>query len=287
MADTGSTPARTTWTGRDYLGYLVRRTGQVLRAGVWGQMVAIVAVALGWVWAAAHDHTVVSYVGAAVPKVLAPKVSAGAKVVAEVSPSQVRFVETPAHGGPPVVLGAFPRGLGYAHLGTATAIGRNVLHDLLPWVPLVLIAAAVVSMVLTIAHHRLRPSALSYVTDGRRRTAHQLFVRRGRPASSLTTKRVDTDDVGRTLAAWARRYGGNHGAEAIPELVTLNQTRRQPSFGSVLDANTRLRLGWNLVVPADPSGLARGSVDPSGLARGSVAVTRTGECRELAAGGPN
>jgi len=70
-------------------------------------------------------------------------------------------------------------------------------------------------------------------------------------------------------------------------LVTLNQTRRQPSFGSVLDANTRLRLGWNLVVPADPSGLARVSAGPSVLTRDSVGVTRTGECREPAAGGPN
>ncbi|MHB8219701.1 MAG: hypothetical protein ACYDHU_05180 [Acidimicrobiales bacterium] len=246
-----ATEPNPTWRWRDYARYGRQRTGQLLAAGVAGQIAGIAVVGVAWVLAAAHDHTVTSYVGAAVPQVLVPKVEVGSRVIAQVSPTSVRFVEAPANGGARVVLGTFPRGLGYAHLGAAGAIGHNVLHYLLPWAPLVIIVATLAYMAKTIAHHRLLPSPVAYVTTGRRRTTEQLFTRRGAGPRGLGTRRIDEQDAGRTLAAWARRYGYDHGDghEEIPELVILNHTRRQPSFGSVIDARTRLRPGWTLIVP--------------------------------------
>ncbi|MDA8358693.1 MAG: hypothetical protein M0Z95_20920 [Actinomycetota bacterium] len=240
---------RNGWTTRDYLSYTLGRMGEYLRAGVAGQLVGVAAVVVGWVFMASHESTVKHYVGAAVPKLLVPKVRTGAHVTAEVSSNAVRFVETFPGTHAQFVLGTFPRGLGYAHLGTATTIGQSVLHWLVPWLPLALLAWALEAMVHTILSRRLLPSASDYCERGRTRTMGQILVRKADAPRRREVRTVDDTDAGRTLSEWARRYGGNHGQESLAGIVVENRTRRQPSFGAVLDARTRLRAGWELLVP--------------------------------------
>lgn len=253
---------RNGWETTDYLTYGIWRASQYLRSGLAGQLAAGALTLVAWIYMADHKTEVKRYIGAAVPRFLVPKVHAGGHVTAEVSSNAVRFVETTAGTHAEVVLGTFPRGLGYAHLGTATAISQSVLHRIVPWVPLALLAWVLVAMVRTILGRRLLPSASDYVLRGRRRAMGQVFVRRGEPPRLGVVRIVTDDETGSTLADWARHNGGDgvsrHGLDNIDRLVADNRTRRQPTFGTVIGAETRLRSGWELFCSPerDPPGQA-------------------------------
>jgi hypothetical protein len=245
----------------NYLDYGARRTGQYLRSGLAGQLVAGALAIAAWHYMADHETEVKRYAGAAVPKILISKVRTGGRVTAEVSPGAVRFVETPAGAHTHVLLGTFPRGLGFAHLGTATAIGQRLLHWIVPWLPLALLAWVLVAAVRTVLSRRLLPSASEYKMQGRTRAMGQVLVRIIGHPRRVVVWTVDGTDAGRTLAEWARRQGnvvtGTPGVDALDHLLAANRTRSQPTFGSIMDAQTRLRTGWELLCSSESDRLSR------------------------------
>jgi hypothetical protein len=181
--------------------------------------------------------------------VIEHKVPAGATVISQVTATSVRFIEVPLHGVS-VVLGSFPRGEGLAHLGAAQSVTTTVMKDIYPAAPLVLIAWAVLAITRTCLANRLYPSGVTYIDKQTDRNSKQFFARRlARAPKRFTLARVGSEDAGLTLFDWASLHGGNHGEEAVPELVALNRYRRQPGFGTVATPATRLKEDWALVVP--------------------------------------
>jgi hypothetical protein len=111
----------------------------VFRAGLFHQIVALVIGIWFWFWLHSHLTPVRNYLGQATPKVLSGKVPAGTTVTRQITPTVVRFIDTPKYG-PSHLLGTFPRGQGLAHLGTASSTSATVIRDIYPWGSLALVA---------------------------------------------------------------------------------------------------------------------------------------------------
>ena len=244
-----TSPRPTRWTTSDYLSYGGGRLWYLLRSGMGHQALALAAGVVALVALRAHLAATRNYLGAAAPKVIANKVAAGATVISQVTATSVRFIEVPLHGAS-VVLGVFPRGDGLAHLGAAQSVTTTVIRDIYPVAPLLLIAWAALAIARTFLRHRLYPSGTTYIDKHADRTSRQLFARPlPRAPTRFALVHVEPQDAGLTCYDWALLHVGNHGEEAVGEIVALNRYRRQPGFGSVVTHATRLKAHWSLVVP--------------------------------------
>jgi len=155
----------------------------------------------------------------------------------------------PLHGTSHVI-GTFPRGLGLENLGTAQSVSDTVMRDIYPWLPLALVVLALLAITKTLLIHRLYPTAGTVLVDHKDRKSTQFFTHKlGHPPARLAMREVSKEGSGMTLLSWATVHGGEQAVDSMHTLLLLNRYRKQPSFGSIATVQTRLKVGWTIVVP--------------------------------------